>query len=102
MTVDSRVGFVDLVNKRPLAWALGIGLSLYVLAIAAVMFAGTPHQGNFTSRFFTLVGVGVVLVGYHWFVSRFVRGSVLAQVTHLMLALIPVAGVALIMSGITA
>ena len=100
MTVDSRVGFVDLVNKRPLAWTLGIGLSLYVLAVAAVMFAGTPHQGNFTSRFLALVGVGIVLIGYHWFVSRFVRDSVAAQVIHLTFALIPIAGTALIMSGL--
>ena len=100
MTVDSRIGFVELVNRWPVACTLGVGLSLYVGAIATVMFAGTPHQGSFTSRFLTLVGLGLVLIGYHWFISRFVRDSVAAQVIHLTLALIPVAGTALIMSGL--
>ena len=100
MTDDSRVGFIELVNKWPAAWTLGVGLFLYVVAMATVLLAGTPHQGSFTSRFLTLVGVGVVLIGYHWFVSRFVRDSVAAQVIHLTLALIPVAGTALIMSGL--
>lgn len=59
---------------------------------AAVRFAGA-----FAPTFLALCSVGVVLLLFHWFIERYVRSSVLPQAINLALALIPVAGFALIM-----
>ena len=42
-----------------------------------------------------------MLLLFHRFISRYVRSSVLAQAINLALALIPVAGIALIMLGLS-
>ena len=62
--------------------------------LATVSFAGA-----FVPRFLALCSVGVVLLLFHWFISRYVRSSMLVQAINLTLALIPVAGTAFIMSG---
>jgi hypothetical protein len=67
-----------------------------------VLFAGVPFDGAFVPRFLALCGVGVVLLLYHWFIARYVSSGMVAQAINLGFALIPVAGVALIMSGLSA
>ena len=92
---------IRLVNRAPVLCTALLGMVLYPLAFLAVLLAAVPFDGAFVPRFLALCGVGVVLLLYHWFVSRYVRSSVLAQAINLALALIPVAGVALIMSGLS-
>ena len=92
---------IRLVNRAPVLCTALLGMILYPLAFLAVLLAAVPFDGAFVPRFLALCGVGAVLLLYHWFVSRYVRSSVLAQAINLALALIPVAGVALIMSGLS-
>jgi hypothetical protein len=91
---------IRVVNRAPALCTALLGMILYPLAFLAVLFAAVPFDGAFVPRFLALCGVGTVLLLYHWFISRYVRSSVLAQAINLALALIPVAGVALIMSGL--
>ena len=92
---------IRLVNRAPALCTALLGMILYPLAFLAVLFAAVPFDGAFVPRFLALCGVGTVLLLYHWFISRYVRSSALAQAINLTLALIPVAGVALIMSGLS-
>jgi len=92
---------IRLVNRAPVLGTALLGMILYPLAFLAVLLAAVPFDGAFVLRFLALCGVGTVLLLYHWFISRYVRSSALAQAINLALALIPVAGVALIMSGLS-
>ena len=92
---------IRLVNRAPVLCTALLGMILYPLAFLAVLLAAVPFDGAFVPRFLALCGVGTVLLLYHWFISRYVRSSALAQAINLALALIPVAGVALIMSGLS-
>ena len=102
---ELKQGFLDkairLVNRAPVLCTVLLGMVLYPLAFLAVLFAAVPFDGAFVPRFLALCGVGVLVLLYHWFISRYVRSIVLAQAINLALALIPVAGVALIMSGLS-
>ena len=69
--------FIERLNHNPILWSLGLGVTIYLCAfwLAVLgMFARFPliFEVGFLSA-------GMLVMGYHWTMSRYIKGSKLAQ-----------------------
>ena len=86
--------FVDSINKRPMLWTIGLMVPAYVSAFT-IAFAGLlidPHLGSPLLTFILLALAALIVMAYHWLLSRFQRSSSLAQAMQFFAGLIPVVG----------
>ena len=86
--------FVDLINKRPILWTIGLMIPVYASAFA-IAFAGLlidPHLGSPLLTFILLAFAALIVMAYHWLFSRFQRSSFAAQAIQFFAGLIPVVG----------
>ena len=86
--------FVELINKRPMLWTIGVMIPAYVSAftIAFVGLLIDPHLGSPLLTFILLAVAALIVMAYHWLFSRFQHVSSLAQAIQFFAGLIPVVG----------
>ena len=86
--------FVELVNKRPMLWTIGLMIPTYAIAfvIAFVGLLLDPHLKSPLLTFILLSVAALIVMTYHWLFSRFQRASSLAQVIQFFAGLLPVVG----------
>ena len=86
--------FVDLINKRPMLWTIGLMIPTYVTAflIAFVGLMIDPHLSSPLLTFILLALAAVIVMSFHWVFSRFQRTSSVAQAIQFVAGLIPVVG----------
>ncbi|MDC1239883.1 hypothetical protein N8Z80_02465 [Litorivicinus sp.] len=81
--------FIARLNQRPILWTVSAGILTYFCAFT-LSIVSFWYQGFFELGF--LVG-GTAVMGYHWLMSRYIRGSKASQFIQLMLGLILVSAV---------
>ena len=86
--------FIDLINKRPMLWTIGLMIPTYAIAfvIAFVGLLIDPHLGSPLLTFILLALAALIVMAYHWLFSRFQHVSSLAQAIQFFAGLIPVVG----------
>ena len=86
--------FIELINKRPMLWTIGLMLPTYASAFA-LAFVGLlmdPHLRSPLPTFILLAIAALIVMTYHWLFSRFQYASPLAQVIQFFAGLIPLIG----------
>ena len=76
---------IEKLNARPILWALFLGVSLYICAFwLAILGMFERFPLSFEIGF---VSAGIVVMGYHWAMSRFIIKSKVAQVLQMSFGL---------------
>ena len=86
--------FVRALNRRPIMWTLGLLVPVYLFALV-VAFAVLVADPRLYSPFVTFLGLlfaAMLVMSYHWLMSRYQRTSSAAQVIQFMAGLIPIVG----------
>lgn len=94
MSRNRFVLFVELINKRPMLWTLGLMIPAYVTAflIAFVGLAIDPHLSSPLLTVALLALAALIVMTYHWLLSRFQCTSSIAQAIQFFAGLIPMVG----------
>ena len=90
--------FVVRLNQRPALISLCAGLLIYACAFMAA-FIGVLVEKFLLGEFLFLMS-GLMIVSYHWVISRFVLASVVAQFIQLFFAVILVSIVMVLVSAV--
>ena len=77
--------FVVLLNARPLAWTVSLGVAVYLAAFFMTVLAMATRVSPLFEIGFVLSGS--LVMAYHWIMSRFLTGSSLSQFVQLSLGL---------------
>lgn len=82
------------VNQSPIMWTVGLLIPTYIVAfsIAFMALVSDPYIESPLMTFILLLISSVLVMGYHWFMSRYQRSSNLGQLIQLGLGLAPVVG----------
>jgi len=86
--------FVRALNRRPLVWTIGLLVPVYVFAlmIAFAVLVADPRMYSPYVTFFGLSIAAILVMSYHWIMSRYQRASSVAQVVQFAAGLIPIFG----------
>lgn len=85
-------------NQRPVLISICIGVLIYACAFLVASIGVITERFLLGESLFLMSGV--MIIGYHWVMSRFISASVIAQVTHLSFALILVTVVMILVSAV--
>ena len=77
--------FIERLNRKPILWTIGLGLTVYFCAFCLAVFAMFP---NFPLIFEVgFLTAGSLVMSYHWAMSRYLVECRLAQFIHLSFGL---------------
>ena len=77
--------FIERLNARPILWTLGLGVTIYFLAFWLAVLGMFPRFPLIFEVGF--LSAGILVMGYHWAMSRYLAESKLAQSIHLCFGL---------------
>ena len=77
--------FIERLNHRPILWSLGLGVTVYFCAFWLAVLGMFPRFPLIFEVGFLLAGM--LVMGYHWAMSRYLAESKLAQIIHLSFGL---------------
>ena len=78
--------FIERLNRNPILWSLGLGISVYFCAFwLAVLGMFERFPLSFEIGF---LSAGSLVMAYHWAMSRYLTESKLAQFVHLSFGLV--------------
>ena len=86
--------FVQRVNRSPIFWTLGLMVPVYFVSLTLAFMAllNDPFFYSPTVSFFVFFMAANLVMGYHWFFSRYQHSSTFAQILQFSAGLIPVGG----------
>ena len=77
--------FIERLNRKPILWSLGLGVTVYFCAFWLAVFAMFPRFPLIFEVGFLSAGASVM--AYHWTMSRYITASKLAQCIQLAFGL---------------
>ena len=86
--------FIGALNQKPLMWTIGLLVPVYLVALM-IAFAVLVADPRLYSPFVTFLGLStaaIMVMTYHWLMSRYQRASSVAQVVQFAAGLIPIFG----------
>lgn len=78
--------FTSRLNASPILWTLGLGVTVYFCAFWLAVLAIFPSFPVVFEAGF--LSAGMLVMGYHWAMSRYLTGSKMAQVIHMFFGVI--------------
>ena len=76
------VKFIERLNRHPILWSLGLGISVYFCAFwLAVLGMFERFPLSFELGF---LSAGSLVMAYHWAMSRYITGSNIAQLIQVL------------------
>ena len=84
--------FVERVNRRPMIWTIALMIPTYFvsLSLASIAMISDPFLYSPAVTFLVLLIAASLVMGFHWFFSRYQRSSNVAQAIQFVAGLIPV------------
>ena len=82
------------VNQSPIVWTIGLLIPIYIVSFS-IAFAVLVADPRLHSPFVTYSGLSIaaiVVMSYHWIMSRYQRASSVAQVVQFVAGLLPICG----------
>ena len=77
--------FIERLNHKPVLWSLGLGATVYFCAFWLAVLGMFPRFPLIFEVGF--LSAGALVMAYHWAMSRYIRGSKLAQGIQLAFSL---------------
>ncbi|MEK9652825.1 MAG: hypothetical protein VW683_12810 [Betaproteobacteria bacterium] len=82
------------VNQSPIVWTVGLLIPIYIVSfsLAFIALVSDPYIQSPLLTFVLLLISALLVMGYHWFMSRYQRSSNLGQLIQFGMGLAPVVG----------